>query len=56
MEDEMGRDCGTNGKNRNAHVLLVGKLEEKRAQGRQRRWWVVNIKMNFGERDCVGMD
>jgi hypothetical protein len=34
---------------RNAHRLLVGKPEGKRALGRPRRRWVDNIKMDLGE-------
>jgi hypothetical protein len=45
-EDEMGRACSTNGKNRNAYRILVGEIEGKRALGRPRGRWVDNIKMN----------
>jgi hypothetical protein len=38
------------GEKRNAYVLLVGKPEGKKSLGRQRRWWVDNIKMDLGER------
>jgi hypothetical protein len=41
----MGGTCSTNGENRNAYRLLVG----KRPLGRPRRRWVDNITMNLGE-------
>jgi hypothetical protein len=34
---------------RNAYRLLVGKPEGKRPLGRQRRTWVDDIRMDFGE-------
>jgi hypothetical protein len=48
-KDEMGRACSTNGGNRNAYRILVGKPEVKRPLGRPRRRWVDNIKMDLGE-------
>jgi hypothetical protein len=45
----MGRACSTNGAKRNAHRILVGKLEGKRPLGRQRRRWLDNIKMDLRE-------
>jgi hypothetical protein len=36
----MGGPCSTNGKTRNAYILLVGKPEGKRPIGRPRRRWV----------------
>jgi hypothetical protein len=45
----MGGACSTNGDNRNAYRLLVGKPEGKRPLGRPRRRWVDNIKMDLGE-------
>jgi hypothetical protein len=44
-DEEIGRVYGTNGKNRNAYIILVGKLEGKRPLGRPKRRWVNNIKM-----------
>jgi hypothetical protein len=43
----MGRACSTNGKKRNAYRILMGKLEGKRSQGRPRRRWVNNVKMDL---------
>jgi hypothetical protein len=37
------------GERRNACKLLVRKPEERRTQGRPRRRWVDNIRMNLGE-------
>jgi hypothetical protein len=37
----MGGSCSTNGENRNAYRLLVGKPEGKRPLGIQRRRWVL---------------
>jgi hypothetical protein len=45
----MGGPCSTNGENRNAYGLLVGKPEGKRPLGRPRRRWVDNIRMDLGE-------
>jgi hypothetical protein len=41
---------------RNAYMILVGKLGEKRALERPRRKLVYNIKMNLREIGWVGMD
>jgi hypothetical protein len=49
-EDEMGGPCSTNGENRSAYRLLVGKPEGKRPLGRPRSSrWVNNIRMDLGE-------
>jgi hypothetical protein len=37
-------------------MLLVGKLEGKRPQGRPRHRWLNNIKMDLGEKGWNGMD
>jgi hypothetical protein len=55
-EDEMGRECSTNGENRNVCRLLVGKPERKTLLGRPRRRWVNNIKMDLTEIGWDGMD
>jgi hypothetical protein len=39
----------TNGAKMNAYRILVGKPEDKRPLGRQRRRWVNNIKMDLRE-------
>jgi hypothetical protein len=41
------------GEKRNAYRILVGKSEGKRPQGRGRRRWVHNIKMDLRE---IGWD
>jgi hypothetical protein len=41
--------CGTNGEKRKVYRLLVGKLEERRPLGRQRRRWMDNVRMDLGE-------
>jgi hypothetical protein len=45
----MGRPCSTNGEERNAYRLLVGKLEGKKPLGRPRRRQMDNIRMDLGE-------
>jgi hypothetical protein len=45
----MCRTCSANEEKRNAYRILVGKPEGKRPQGRLRRRWVDNIKMDFRE-------
>jgi hypothetical protein len=45
----MGGSCSTNGENRNAYRLLVGKPEGKRPLGRPRRRWVDNIWTDLGD-------
>jgi hypothetical protein len=52
----MSGACSTNGENRNAYRLLVGKPDGKRRLGRPRRRWVVDIKMDLGEMGCGGVD
>jgi hypothetical protein len=52
----MGRACSTNGTNRNAYRILVGKPEGKRHLGRARNMWVDNIKMDLREIEWGGMD
>jgi hypothetical protein len=52
----MGRACSTNGKNRDAYSILVGKPQGKRPLGRPRHRWVGNIKMDLGGTGWGGMD
>jgi hypothetical protein len=44
------------GEKRNVYRILVGKPEEKRPLGRQRRRWVNNIEMDLREIGWAGMD
>jgi hypothetical protein len=44
------------GETRNAYRILVGKPEGKSPQGRLRRRWVGNIRMDLRERGWDGMD
>jgi hypothetical protein len=55
-EDDMGRACRTNGDKMNAYRILVGNPEGKRPQGRPRRRWVDNFKMDLKETGCDGGD
>jgi hypothetical protein len=45
----MGVPCSTNGEERNAYRLLVGKPEGRRPLGRPRCRWVDNIRMDLGK-------
>jgi hypothetical protein len=45
----MSKACSTNGKKRNAYMILVGKPEEKRPRERPIHRWVDNIKMDLRE-------
>jgi hypothetical protein len=44
------------GERRCVYRILVGKSEGKRPLGRHRRRWEDNIKMDFQEVGCVGID
>jgi hypothetical protein len=46
-EDDMCKECSTNGEKRNTYMLLTGKLERKKPLRRPKRRWVDNIKMNL---------
>jgi hypothetical protein len=52
----MGGACRTNGANRTAYRILVGKPEGNRPVGRPRRRWEDNIKMDLREIGWGGMD
>jgi hypothetical protein len=52
----MGRACSTNGENRNAYRILVGKPTGRRLLRRPRRRWVDNIKMHLREIGWDGVD
>jgi hypothetical protein len=54
--DWMDETCSTNGDNRNAYRIFVGKPEGKRPLGRPRSRWVDNIKMDLREIRWDGMD
>jgi hypothetical protein len=51
----VGRACSTNGENRNAYRIFVGKPDGKKPLGRPRRRWV-DIKMDVREIGWDGMD
>jgi hypothetical protein len=55
MEDKIGRACSTNGENRDAYRILMGKPERKLPLGRPRRKWVDNIKLDVREIGWGGM-
>ena len=44
------------GERRGVYRVMVGKTEGKRPLGRSRRRWVDNIKMDFQEVGCGGVD
>jgi hypothetical protein len=52
----MGRACSTNGDKMNAYRILVGKPEGNRPQGRPRRRWEGNIKMDLKVMRLGGME
>ena len=52
----MGGGCSTYGERRGVYRVLVGKHEGKKPLGRPRRRWEDNMKMDFQELGCVGMD
>jgi hypothetical protein len=52
----MGRACSTNGEERNANRILVGKPEGKRPLGRPKHKRVDNIKMDLRGIEWGGMD
>jgi hypothetical protein len=54
-EDEIRRECSTNGEKRNAHRFVVGKPESKRTLGRLKYVQMDNIKMDLREMDSGGM-
>ena len=52
----MGEACSTYGKRRGVYRVLVGNPEGKRPLGRPMHRWEDNIKMDFQEVGCGGMD
>jgi hypothetical protein len=55
-EDWMGQVCGTNGEERDAYRILVGKPEGKRPLGRPRRRCVDDIKLDHRNIVWDGVD
>jgi hypothetical protein len=47
--DAMSRVWSTNGEERNAYMIMVGKPEGRRPLGRPRRRWVNNITLDLRE-------
>jgi hypothetical protein len=47
--DDIGRACSTNGEQRNAYRILVGKPKGKKPLKIPRRRWVDNMKMDLKE-------
>jgi len=53
----MGRACSMyGGEERHIYRVLVGKPERRRPLGRSRYRWEDNVKMDFQEVGCGGMD
>jgi len=52
----MGGACSVYGERGCLYRILVGKPEGKKPPGRPRRRWEDNIKMDFQEVGCGGMD
>jgi hypothetical protein len=52
----MGWTRSTNGEQRNAYRILVGKPEGKRPLGKPTRRWEDTIKIDVGEMGWGGMD
>jgi hypothetical protein len=52
----MGVTCSSDGEGREVYRVLVGEPERKRPLGRTRRRWGEDIKMDFQEVVCGGMD
>jgi len=52
----MGGACSAYGGEGDVYRVLVGKPERKITLGRPRRRWEDNIKMDFQEVGCGGMD
>jgi hypothetical protein len=50
----MGGACSTNGENRNAYRLLIGKPEGRRPLGRPRRGWV-DRELGWDDVDWIGL-
>jgi len=55
-KNAIGRACSTYGGEESVYRILVRKPEGKRPLGRPKRIWENNIKMDFQEVRCGGMD
>jgi hypothetical protein len=55
-KNEMGGTCSADGEERGVYRVLVVKPEGKRPLGRPRRRWENNIRMDFQEVGCGGID
>jgi len=55
-KNEMGWDVALMGEERGVYRVLVGKPERRRPQGRPRRRWVDNIRMDLQDVGCGCMD
>jgi hypothetical protein len=55
-DDEIGRECSTNGARTNAYRILVGKPEGKRPLGRPRRTVWIILKYILDRMRWCGLD
>jgi hypothetical protein len=55
-KNEMGGACSADGEGRGVYRVLVGKPDVKKPLGRLRRRWEDNIKMDFHDVGCGGMN
>ena len=55
-KNEIDWTCSAYGGEGGVYRVLVGKPERKRPHGRPRHRWEDNIKMDFQEVGCGGMD
>jgi hypothetical protein len=51
----MGGVCSTNGEERNAYILLVGKQAGKSPLGRPKRRWMDPLELGLGDVDWIGL-
>jgi hypothetical protein len=55
-EDVKDRACNTNGENRNAYRILMGKPERRRQLGRPTRKWVDNNRRGHIEKGWIDIE